>query len=287
MSAYQLSPIPAWACSASTSGGFAYSSNTGPTSVTVCAKSVANTRTAAVAPKAPASKAPASKAPATPAAPKPTPKPAPIPTKSLMTPIKQGVPAALQKPVAKPAPKPAPKPLAAPIAKKVPTNNGDASSIMSSTSASGEVSFSPAPISLAASQTSVSVGQEVSFWANSSTHYKSGVLLGKVTDVRFTPIQTVWISEDGQTGVGGSISFAFADSGSIEVFASVTYAVSYQIAGASGWVSSGEISVSDSIAIRIDEAPELLEPSDAPPTKVVRLVGKNCTSQRAAFGCSP
>jgi hypothetical protein len=203
-----------------------------------------------------------------------------------MTPIKQGVPAALQKPVAKPAPKPAPKPLAAPIAKKAPTKNG-ASSSLSSTSASGEVSFSPAPISLAASQTSASAGQAVSFWANASTHYKSGVLLGKVTDVRFTPIQTLWNSEDGQTGVGGSISFAFENSGSIEVFASVTYAVAYQIAGASGWNSSGEISVSDSIAIRVDEAPELLETADAPPTKVVRLVGKNCTSQRAAFGCSP
>lgn len=204
-----------------------------------------------------------------------------------MTPIKQGVPASLQKPVAKPAPKPAPKPLAAPISNKVPRNNAAESSILSSTSASGEVSFSPAPISLAASQTSASAGQAVAFWANASTHYKSGVLLGKVTDVRFTPIQTVWSSEDGQTGVGGSISFAFEDSGSIEVFASVTYAVAYQIAGASGWVSSGEISVSDSIAILIEEAPESLETADAPTAKVVRLVGNDCLARRAAFGCSP
>jgi hypothetical protein len=158
---------------------------------------------------------------------------------------------------------------------------------LNSTSSSGEVSFSPAPISLAASATNASVGQVVSFWANTLTHYKTGVLLGKVTDVRFTPLQTVWTSDDGQTAVGGSISLAFEDIGNVEVAATVSYAVAYQIAGASGWVSSGEISISDSLAIMIEDSPEVLVPAAAPPAKVVRLVGKNCLSQSAAFGCNP
>jgi hypothetical protein len=119
------------------------------------------------------------------------------------------------------------------------------------------------------------------------THYKTGVLLGKVTDVRFTPLQTVWTSDDGQTAVGGSISLAFEDIGNVEVAATVSYAVAYQIAGASGWVSSGEISISDSLAIMIEDSPEVLVPAAAPPAKVVRLVGKNCLSQSAAFGCNP
>jgi hypothetical protein len=204
-----------------------------------------------------------------------------------LTPIKKGVPVALQKLVAKPAPKPAPKPIAAPVATKAPAHKGATSSALNSTSSSGEVSFSPAPISLAASATNASVGQVVSFWANTLTHYKTGVLLGKVTDVRFTPLQTVWTSDDGQTAVGGSISLAFEDIGNVEVAATVSYAVAYQIAGASGWVSSGEISISDSLAIMIEDSPEVLVPAAAPPAKVVRLVGKNCLSQSAVFGCNP
>ncbi len=292
MSAYQLSPIQAWACSASTSGGFAYSSNTGPTSVTVCASSVVSNRVVAVATKAPvvkapAAKAPVAKAPVAPAQPKQLPKTPPAPAKSLLTPIKQGVPAALQKPVAKPAPKPLSKPVVASTPPKTPAKSTVTSASTTSAKSSGEVSFSPSPISLSSSETRAQVEQEVTFWASTSTHYKTGLLLGKVTDVRFTPIETLWSSDQGHTGVGGSVSLVFDDSGSVEVMASVTYAVAYQISGASGWVASGEIKVWDSIAVTIDEAPELLARTETPPSKVVRLVGKNCLSRTAVFGCNP
>jgi hypothetical protein len=130
------------------------------------------------------------------------------------------------------------------------------------------------------------VGQLVGFWANASTHYKTGVLLGKVTDVRFTPVQTVWATDQGQSGVGASISLAFENSGSVEVAATVTYSVSYQIAGASGWVSSGEIAVSDSVAVTIEDSSESSPIVSAPPSKVVRLVGENCHARALAFGCT-
>jgi len=80
---------------------------------------------------------------------------------------------------------------------------------------------------------------------------------------------------------------AFENAGSVEVAASVTYAVAYQIAGASGWASSGEISVSDSITLSIEDLPSATATADVPPAKVVRLVGKNCLSQAVAFGCNP
>lgn len=287
MSVYQLSPMPSWACSASTSAGFAYSSNTGPTSVTVCAKSVANTRTVAVATKSPAAKAPVSKAPASPVVLKPVAKPAPTPAKSLLTPIKQGVPAALQKPVSKPIIKPAPKPLPAPIPVKTPAKTIVKTTSKASASTSGEVSFSPAPISLASSESRALTGQTITFWATAATHYKSGVLLGKVTDVRFTPIETVWTSDQGHSGVGSSTALVFESSGSVEVMADVTYAVAYQIFGASGWVSSGEITVSDAIAVTIEDAPEESVRAETPPAKVVRLVGKNCHGRTEVFGCNP
>jgi hypothetical protein len=162
---------------------------------------------------------------------------------------------------------------------------------VSTATTAGEVSFSPAPIFVSASAPSAAVGQAIGFWANASTHYKTGLLLGKVTDVRFTPIQTAWISDQGQSGAGGSISLSFESAGRVEVGAVVTYAVAYQIAGASGWVASGEIAVSDSVGVTVEESVE--SPSEespniaAPPAKVVRLVGENCHSRTTAFGCSP
>jgi hypothetical protein len=298
MSTYQLSPSSAWACSAATSGGFTYSSNTGPTSVTVCAKSVTTSRTVAPAPKAPVAKAPVAKAPVakaptskTPVT-KATPKPSPTPVKvtSLLSPIKKGIPVALQKPVAKPVSKPAPKPSPkpAPRGSDVLVKSSAKESTASST---GEVSFSPAPIFVSASAPTAVVGQAVGFWANASTHYKTGFLLGKITDVRFTPIHTAWSSDRGQSGAGASISLSFELPGRVEVGASVTYAVAYQISGASGWVSSGEIMVSDSVGLTVEGAVEstLEESPDsaAAPPKVVRLVGENCHSRTTAFGCNP
>lgn len=296
MSTYQLTPMPVWACTASSAGGFAYSSNTGPTSVTVCAKSVTITRTAATPVKTPAVKAPIPKAPVTKApVAKPSPKPTPAKVIALLTPIKKGVPAALKKPVpkivAKPVAKSAPKPVASPTKPKASEIAAVNKGASSAASAAGEVSFSPSPISVSASATNAAVGQAVEFWANSSTHYRSGVLLGKATDVRFTPIETVWNSDQGQSSVGATVSWSFGSPGAVEVAARVTYSVSYQIAGASGWVSSGEIAVSDSVGLVVLEGSEPPREGtlifDDQPSKIVRLVGNNCISRSAVFGCNP
>jgi hypothetical protein len=294
MSTYQLSPLPAWACTATSSGDFAYSSNTGPTSVTVCAKSVSTSRTVATTPKVPAAKTPVVKTPVakTPMAkvtPKPTPKPAASVAKtvSLLTPIKTGVPIALQPPSVKPAPKPAPKPVASQTSSKTLEKSVAPSPVASVTTTAGEVSFTPTSLSVSASDSAAEVGQSVTFWTNAATHYKTGLLLGKVTDVRFTPIQTVWNSDRGHSGVGASITLAFYDAGTAEVSASVTYSVAYQIAGASGWVDGGEITVSDSVSLSIEEVKSAALEASQSPAKVVKLVGKNCFSRPSVFGCSP
>lgn len=286
MCAYQLSPTPTWACTAATSDGFAHSSNTGSTSVTVCAKSVTATRTVAVVKKTPPVKDPAAK-PAPKPALKQAPKPVKVPVKvvSVLSPIKVGVPAALKKPVVKPATKPA----ASTSSTKGPTKS--IATTTSSATATEEVNFSPAPLSLSASSTRAAVGQEVGFWSNASTHFRTGSLLGKVTEVRFTPIHTLWSSDEGHSGSGGSISLTFDKPGLVEVAATVTFAVAYQISGAAAWVSSGEISVSDSIAILIEPASETASgPAitvSGRSDKVVRLVGENCLAKVNAFGCNP
>jgi hypothetical protein len=161
----------------------------------------------------------------------------------------------------------------------------------SSATATEVVTFSPAPLSLSASATRAAVGQEVNFWTSASTHFKTGSLLGKVTEVRFTPIQTLWSSDEGHSGSSGSISLAFDKPGNVEVAATVKFAVAYQIAGASAWVSSGDILVSDSITLLIEGSSEGASgPSStasARSEKVVRLVGENCLARFNAFGCNP
>jgi hypothetical protein len=287
MTSYQLSPMPAWACSTSNETGFAYASKTGPNSITVCAKSVTGTRTVVPAPKVTPVKEPAltvQKAPS----PKGTPKPSPTPIKvvTLLTSIKKGVPEALQKP----KPKPAPKPIAAAPKTKLPAKTGLPGLVVASTTSAGEVSFSPAPISVLASAAEAAVGQEITFWTNAATHYKAGVLLGKATEVRFTPIQTVWSSDQSHSELGGSIALTFETAGRVEVAATVTYSVAYQVGGSSGWLSSGEILVSESITASIVEVSRnpVVETTNItiPPEKKVRLVGQNCLVRPKAFGCN-
>jgi hypothetical protein len=289
MAAYQFSPIPVWACSTSSSSGFSYSANTGPSSVTVCAKSVVSTKT--TAPAKPAAPKPPTVAPAKPS-PKPvataTTKPAPAtPAKpALLTPIQKGVPTSLLKPTPQPTPKPVAKPTAKPTPAK-PSSAPNASSSSSIKSSSAEVSFSPEPLAIWVAKDVASVGEEVAFWAPNSIHYKSGSLLGKPTDVRFTPVNTHWDFGDGDSGAGEVIAHGFSAVGSFDVVASVRYSVEYQIFGASGWVSSGEIVVSDSLSMPVQTLDLPVAPPRAPQAKVFRLVGENCLGKRSVFGCNP
>lgn len=289
MAAYQFSPIPVWACTTSSGSGFSYSANTGPSSVTVCAKSVISTNT--TTPAKPAAPKPPTIAPAKPS-PKPvataTPKPSPsTPAKpALLTPIQKGVPPALLKPTPKPTPKPVAKPTVKPAPAK-PSSAPGAPASISIKSSSAEVSFSPEPLSIWVAKDAVSVGEEIAFWAPNSIHYKSGSLLGKLTDVRFSPINTSWVFGDGDSDEGEAVAHGFSAPGFFDVVASVRYAVDYQISGASGWVYSGEIVVSDSLSMPVQKVEQSVNQPRTPPAKVIRLVGENCLGRHNVFGCNP
>ena len=289
MAIYQFHPTASWACTAGGSSGFSYSSQTNANSVTVCAKSAVAVRTVSSAKPVAAPKETAKPAPKAPT--KPVIKPAPAPpakpvvkapsTVALLTPIKKGVPISLQKP--KPAPKPSirPAPIAAPKTIAQAPKNTTATLV-----SSAEASFSPAALMVTASDSEVTPGDPVGFSTNAVLHYKNGSLLGKNTDVQFLPIQTSWNFGDGSGASGNSATHGFNRIGTYIVSATVLYSVSYQIVGASAWISSGSISVTDSLSLPVVGAGE----SEAPPLEesvaVVRLVGKNCIDNPGSFGCS-
>lgn len=125
------------------------------------------------------------------------------------------------------------------------------------------------------------------FWVHPVMHFKSGLLLGKTADVRFTPTKTLWRFDDGSERVGDRVSQVFSSAGAIEASAEVTYSVSYQIAGTSGWQASGEIQVADSLSIAVvDTDGEVIAAPEVPSKKSLRLVARNCLQQRGKFGCT-
>ena len=301
---YQSNPDSAWACSTSGASGFSYSAQNSGSSVTVCATTVVQNRTAIpakpilvvpapkpVAPK-PIPAKPAPK-PVVVTPPKPAPKVAPKPTVSLITSIKTGVPAVLQKPVtpvvSKPVVKPTPIPASTPKPTVKPTVNpiAPATQLITATSAA-ELSFSPNPLVVASSYSNLSVGEYVNFFTNAVPHYRSGVLLGKSAEVHFIPIQYSWSFGDGSGSSASNPDHAFSGVGSKSISATVTYSVSYQIQGASGWIDSGTISVTDQISVQVQGATGAIVIHPTIPTpEVVRLVAKNCFDNPGTFGCSP
>lgn len=294
MAIYQFQPTASWACSAGGGSGFSHSAQTSATAVTVCAKTAVEVRTVSTTkpvatPKETAKPTPkpTSKPVAKPA-PQPPAKPvvkAPV-TVALLTPIMKGVPVALQKP--KSTPKPTPKPIVRPTPIAAAKSATPVAKVATSTLVSSEeASFSPASLLVSASDSEVMPGVSIGFATNAVVHYKTGSLLGKATDVQFVPMQTKWSFGDGATASGASAAHAFTSIGKYVVSASVIYSVSYQIAGASSWISSGSISVSDSVAVKISGAELADAPAPIDSVSVVRLVGKNCLDNPGSFGCGP
>jgi PKD repeat protein len=116
-------------------------------------------------------------------------------------------------------------------------------------------------------------------------HYKTGTLIGKTTQVLFQPIETIWRFGDGGSSFGPAAAHSYSRVGIFEVEATVTYAVSYQIAGASIWVESGSIELSDSLSMVVTASTVNVEQPIIETGKRIRIVGKNCNLNPGTFGC--
>jgi hypothetical protein len=178
--------------------------------------------------------------------------------------------------VAKPAvPAPA-KPTAAPKPVAAKTQ-------LITSSATGQASFTPAPLVALANPSSVPVGTSVNFSVNPSLHFKAGEILGKSATVMFSPGTPRWTFDDGSSLTGKSVNRTFTQVGQRSASVSVDYVVSYQFSGDAGWTDSGSITVSDSVSVEVTAAADYSPP--AAQSGVVRLVGGACGANSSLFGC--
>lgn len=261
-----FAPVKVWACTVSGSQSFAVNSEIDEDSVTICVKEVTRK---VVKPVAPPKVAPPVKVIR-----KPTVVTKPNPVTALPKPTPS------QKPAAKPsAPKPlASKPQATPKPKASPIV---AMPRVTSSASSAEMRFTPAALVVRASATEIRVDQAVNFSADAFLHFKTSSLLGKATEVRFTPISINWLLANGGVASGQSITSRFDHLGKFVVIARARYAVAYRLSGESQWLESGEIVVAGSVSISVSDD----YPKPTPTATRVLLVANNCQSNPTAFGC--
>ena len=286
---------PSWACSASGGSGFSSGSQTDANSVTVCAKQVTTTKVVTkpapkpvAAPAKPVVVAPKPVSAPPKAAPKPAPKPVATPPKVKLSiplaPAKLTPPPALLKPTPTPVTKPIAKPAVPTPAKPTAAPKPVAAKTqLITSSATGQASFTPAPLVALANPSSVAVGTSVNFSVNPSLHFKAGEILGKSATVMFSPGTPRWTFDDGSSLTGKSVNRTFLQVGQRSASVSVDYAVSYQFSGDAGWTDSGSITVSDSVSVEVTAAADYSPP--AAQSGVVRLVGGACGANSSLFGC--
>lgn len=149
-------------------------------------------------------------------------------------------------------------------------------------------SFSPAAI-VANVQPSnqLVVGQVATYSVLANTHFRSGNLLGSVTEVRFTPITTSWLFGQHSGGSGTSLQFAFDSPGTHSVQVLVTYSVAYRYKGLQNWISEPDfIQVVDDLFVEVSEnvAGQITQQPGQGSQRVL-LVGDTCPARAGVFGC--
>jgi len=137
------------------------------------------------------------------------------------------------------------------------------------------------------------VGVPVFLASSASAHYRLGQIVGKATEVRFTPISSAWQFSDGSSSTSSSLAHRFAAPGTYLANLTVRYSVSYRFAGQSNWtIEPGSIELTDQVQVIVNELvgspANPAEPSDEPATGGQRpyLVGSNCLQRPSAFGCT-
>ena len=157
----------------------------------------------------------------------------------------------------------------------------------SKTVSKASVKFAPAGVTaMVYPSAQLGVGQSAKFVSSALVHYKSGTLLGKATEVRFTPASTDWNFGSGVSGSGNSLTYSYDRQGNFKVQLKVKYSVSYRIRGAKKWIAEPDrIIVSDELFIKVlgAEVDEELATESKPR---VLLVGESCLERPVSFGCN-
>ena len=93
------------------------------------------------------------------------------------------------------------------------------------------------PKAFSTSKTSLSPDQLFEVDTNASVHQLKKVLIGRFTQVRFTPVKVFWRFGDHQASVGKTVLHSFKNSGTYSVYATVSYAVKFRFIGTTKWIS--------------------------------------------------
>ena len=293
----------AMACSSgSSSSGLSHGSKIGSGSVTVCVVSSSSspgssstqtttkTVTVPVQPKPKTAPKPIAK-PASVIAPKPVVHAVSCPSASQMAAMPRSADAAERwvESVCSPAPKivAAPKP-AVKAVPKTKTKTIIETVILEipgeSYSAADAVEFQPKPlIASVYPGKALSRGQQAKFSSNPSSHFGSGIVLGRQAEVHFVPVRSSWTFSDGAAAEGADTQREFKTAGSYQIRAFAEYSVSYRLVGESAWqlVDGSLLIESNLLEVVVGAFGFKADQS----SQGVLLVGADCLGRAGAYGC--
>lgn len=293
----------AMACSSwSSSSGLSHGSKIGSGSVTVCVgsstsipgSSTTKTITKIVTVPVPPKPKPVAKPVAKPSsliAPKPAVKAVKCPTASQLASMPRSADAAQRwvQSICSPAPKvvAATKPTPKPVPKTKTTTVTETITVNlpgRTYSAADAAEFKPNPlIASVFPAKALSRGQVAKFSSNPSSHFGSGIVLGRKAEVHFIPVRSSWKFSDGVAAVGADTQREFKTAGKYQIRAYVEYSVSYRLVGESAWKF-----VDGSLSIGSNVLEVVVGASSSNPDQSAQgafLVGADCLGRVGAFGC--
>jgi hypothetical protein len=151
-------------------------------------------------------------------------------------------------------------------------------------SAADAVEFEPNPLIASVYPGKVLIrGQLARFSSNPSSHFGSGIVLGRQAEVHFVPVRSSWTFSDGAAAEGADTKRDFKTAGRYKVRAFVEYSVSYRLVGESSWqIVEGSLFIESNLlevvvwafGLRADQS-----------SQEALLVGADCVGRAWAFGC--
>jgi hypothetical protein len=183
--------------------------------------------------------------------------------------------AAAAKPPAKPAPKTKTITITETIYLEAPGKTS---------SAVDTLEFKPNPLMASVfPATGLSRGQVAKFSSNPSSHFGSGIVLGRQAEVHFVPIRSKWTFSDGVVAEGADTERDFKTAGEYQIRALVEYSVSYRLVGKSAWQRvDGRLLIESNLLEVVVGAFGFKADQNS---QGVLLVGADCLGRAGAFGC--
>ena len=151
-------------------------------------------------------------------------------------------------------------------------------------SAADAVEFEPNPLIASVYPGKViGRGQLAKFSSNPSSHYGSGIVLGRQAEVHFVPVRSKWTFSDGLLANGADTQREFKTSGKYQIRAFVEYSVSYRLVGESAWEAVDGTLLIESNLLEVVVGAFGFKADQS--TQGVLLVGADCLGRAGAFGC--